>query len=478
MPCKWTGFWPKGGCVLTLLSDRAQCLWEEALPVEVRELPEDLAALDRALSDPRLLQPIAERFGREVEETGRAVLTVGRPTMAMETYVRLMVLKQRYRWGYRTLVAEVSDSIHLRRFCRISLSERVPDESTVRKLTRRIGPETVAELTRALISAGTREKRFRARAVRVDSTVVEADVRYPTDSGLAAQGVRALAREGRRLARKIGEKGKRVRDRSRALGRRVRSITRTIRRRSGEAKSEVLRLTAETGELLQRSVKEARQLARLARQKARGRGARAKLAAATRLEQLADRCAKVAGQIKRRVKGEPISDRIVSLADPDARPIRKGKLGKPNEFGYVVQLAELTENTKRGARGLILPAASALGNPAENALLPETVAELARLGISPREVALDGAFMPGPTNEALDALSPERIFISGRQEPGSKRTRRRLQRYRTGEEGRISHLKRRYGLDRSRLKGREGQQIWTEWSILAYNADTLAVRAR
>ena len=70
------------------------------------------------------------------------------------------------------------------------------------------------------------------------------------------------------------------------------------------------------------------------------------------------------------------------------------------------------------------------------------------------------------------------MFIAGRQQPGSKRTQRRLRRYRTGAEGRISHLKRRYGLDRSRLKGDEGQQIWTEWAILAYNADTLAVRTR
>ena len=63
---------------------------------------------------------------------GPLVLTEGRPTIAMETYIRLMVLKQRYRWGYRTLVAEVSDSIHLRRFCRISLTERVPDESRLK----------------------------------------------------------------------------------------------------------------------------------------------------------------------------------------------------------------------------------------------------------------------------------------------------------------------------------------------------------
>jgi transposase, IS5 family len=463
--------------MLTLFAAQAESLWDEALPVEVRELPEDLAALDRLLSDPELVGRIAERFRREALETQRAVLSEGRPTIAMESFVRLMVLKQRYRWGYRTLVAEVSDSIHLRRFCRISLSERVPDESTVRKLTRRIGPETVSELTRALICKVTREKRFRPRAVRIDSTVIEADVRHPTDAGLAAHGVRALAREGRKLAAKAGVEQERVRDRSRSMGRRMRAITRTIRRRSGEAKAEVMALVAQTGELLERSLKEARRLTGAARRRARGRGAKTKLKAAAKLERLADRCEKVAQQIKQRVAGEPISERIVSLSDPDARPIRRGKLGKPNEFGYVTQLAEVTENTKRGARGLILPASTASGNPQENVLLPDTVAELKRLGISPREIALDGGFRPGPTNGALEALAPDRVFISGRQEPGSRRTNRRLQRYRTGEEGRISHLKRRYGLNRSRLKGQDGQQIWTEWAILAYNADTLAVRA-
>jgi IS5 family transposase len=396
----------------------------------------------------------------------------------METYVRLMVLKQRYRWGYRSLVAEVSDSIHLRRFCRISLTERVPDESTVRKLTRRIGPETVAELTRALIVKATREKRFRPRAVRIDSTVIEADVKYPTDAGLASAGVRTLAREGRKLAKLIGERKHRVRDRSRSMGRKLRAISRTIRRRSGEAKAEVLKLTSETGELLERSIKETHRLAAVARRKARGRGANAKLKVAGKLEELADRCEKIASQIKQRVAGEPIKDRVISLADPDARPIRKGKLGKPNEFGFVSQLAEVTENTKPGARGLILPTSTALGSRAENALLPGTVAELERLGISPREVAFDGGFLPGPTNSALESLAPKTVFIAGRQQSGSKRTQRRLRRYRTGAEGRISHLKRRYGLDRSRLKGDEGRRVWTEWAILAYNADTLAVRTR
>ena len=332
--------------MLTLLAPQAESLWDEALPFEVKELPEDLAALDVLLADTELLWLLVERWRREFRETGRLVLTEGRPTIALETYVRLMVLKQRYRWGYRTLVAEVSDSIDLRRFCRIGLGERVPDESTVRKLTRRIGAETVSKMTRALIVKATRERRFRPRAVRIDSTVIEADVKYPTDAGLASSGVRVLAREGRKLARLVKGKKARVRDRSRAMGHKLRTITRTIRRRFGEVEQEVLRLTGETGELLERSIKEARRLAQVARRRARGRGAKAKLKAAAKLEEMPDRCEKVATQIRQRVKGEPIKDRIVSLFDPDARPIRKGKLGKRTEFGFVSQLAEVTEHTK------------------------------------------------------------------------------------------------------------------------------------
>jgi IS5 family transposase len=366
---------------------------------------------------------------------------------------------------------EVSDSIHLRRFCRLGISEPVPDESTVRKLTRRLGAEVVHELTRLVIAKARREKRFRPRAARIDSTVVEADIKYPTDAGLAADGVRALAREGRKLAGKIGVKRTAVRDRSRAVGRRMRALTRTLRRRSGEAKAEVLELTKQTGVMLRASVKEARALAVLARRSARGRGAQAKLNAARALEELADRCEKVTEQITQRLNGVKITDRLVSLWDPDARPIRKGKLGKPNEFGYVDQLCEITANTKPGARGFVLPPASQIGNPAENTLLPDTASELRTLEIALKEVIVDGGFTTTETNTALEDLADE-IYIAGRHETGSRRTRRRRKRYRTGAEGRISHLKRGYGLRRSRLKGNEGHQIWDGWATFTYNADT------
>ena len=118
-----------------------ESLWDEVLPAGVRELPDDLAGLDRVLSDPALLGPIGRAWG------GSGV-GYGRPSIAMATFVRLMVVKQRTGWGYEVLVREVSDSLHLRRFCLIAIDQRVPDESTIRKLCRRLGAPVVEEITR------------------------------------------------------------------------------------------------------------------------------------------------------------------------------------------------------------------------------------------------------------------------------------------------------------------------------------------
>ena len=451
--------------MLRLSGGQVESLFDLGLPVEVRELPADLAVLDGLLADPALLEPVERAW--EQAARGR-----GRPTIPIERFVRLIVIKQRSGWRSETLVREVSDSLHLRRFCRIALTERVADESTVRKLVRRLGAEVIEEICRAVIAKVTTsgERRFVARAARIDSTVVEADVRYPTDSALAADATKTLARAGGAIA---GSGTPRVRDRSRAIQRRQRKLNRTLAARTGQGKPTALRLTGEAGRLVERSVREARRLAEHLRARARGRGARVKLAAARRIDELADRASKVAGQIRRRLAGQPITDRLVSMADPDARPIRKGKLRQPTEFGYVFQLAELCENTRRGARGLIVPAASQPGSPNEPDLLPATAAELDRLGLKPREVALDGGFFPAGVAE--DLPGPDRVFIAGRQSAGSKRTDRRLAKFRVGCERRISHLKRRYGLKRSRPKAHHGARAWTAWAILAYNLDTLAI---
>jgi len=458
--------------MLRMQAVQVEQLWDEVLPVQVRVLPADLAVIDQLLDDPVMLAPIARFWQADAAARGTFGVDRGRPTIAMQTYVRIMIVRQRTGWGYETAMREVSDSLHLRRFCRIAIDVRVPDESTVRKLTRRLGPEVVAEISRAVIGKAVRETRFVARAVRVDSTVVEADVRYPTDSGLAGDAVKRLAREGTRAQTELADPGVGVRDRSRSIGRRLRKLGRAVKRRTGEAKDEVLKITGECGELAAASAREARRLAQRLRKAARGRGAQAKVRAAERLEHAAELGERIVEQIRKRLAGETITGRMVSLADPDARPIRKGKAGKSTEFGSVHQIAEVTPHTRKGARGFVLPPASGEGNLGENALLEQTVKELQDLGLTPKKFAFDGGFRPHATRDALAPLEPDIVFIAGRPHKRSRRSQRRLAGYRTGCEGRISHLKRGHGLRRSRLRGRPGREIHVGWAALSYNLQT------
>lgn len=120
----------------------------------------------------------------------------GRPTIPIESYLRLMYLKYRYRLGYETLCKEVSDSFTWRRFCRIALDARVPDPTTLMTLTKRLGPELLEELNAELLALAVERKLLRSRRLRVDTTVVESDTRYPTDSGLCAHAADAADAAG------------------------------------------------------------------------------------------------------------------------------------------------------------------------------------------------------------------------------------------------------------------------------------------
>lgn len=462
--------------MLQLKADQLETLWDPLLPAGAGALSTAMTRLDELLSEPAFLEPFRSHWQLEAERRQRRLFDFGRPTIPMETYLRLMFIKQRTGWGYELLVQEVADSFHLRRFCHLDFAEPVPDESTVRKLTRRIGEPVVSDLIQAGIRIALETRKFRPRALRCDSTALAADIHFPTDAHLVADAVRTLARLARKVRAPLPDLEPRVRDRSRKVGQLLRSLGRALVRRTGTAKVAVEQVTTAAAAQLRLSLEEARQLLARAQSSTKvavGVSDRAGERAIHELEECIALSERVAEQVRQRFAGEKIKDRLISLFDPDARVIRRGKLGTPNEFGYMVQLAEVTSHTRKGARGLIVPPQLRPGSTHDNTLLSDTVKWLVRLGLKLKEAAFDGGFGVHATAAQMAATGAA-IFIAGQSFPDSRYTRRRLARYRVGCEGRISHLKREHGLQRTRLKGRPGAHIWASWSVLTYDLETIA----
>src|SRR5687768_5507158 len=460
-------------------------LWEAMLPAEVMRLPEELSRVDALLDDPALFAPFAGLFHPRL----------GRPSTPMEVYLRLMFLKFRYRLGYESLCREVADSITWRRFCRIPLDGRVPHPTTLMKLTTRCGPAAVDRCNEALLTKAAEAKLLRTTRLRADTTVVPADVAYPTDSGLLAKAVRRIAATGRRIQAAGGAIRTRLRDRSRSAGRRAHGIAAKLRLRGAagrdEAQASVRRITGELAELAERAAADAQRLLANARRALRraqakaadlaaagGRGGaagrrRGRLRRAVDdLAELLETTRKIAAQTRQRVAGivPDGATRRVSLHDRDARPIAKGRLGRPVEFGYKAQVLD-------NADGVVLDHTVEQGNPPDAPqLAPAIERVIARTRRRPRTVTADRGYGEARVGDDLHALGVRTVVIPRTGRPGKARQAaehrpafRKTVKWRTGSEGRISSLKRGYGWDRTRLDGLDGARIWTGQAVLAHN---------
>jgi transposase, IS5 family len=207
-----------------------------ALPPEVWELPKELALADRFLDDPRLLEPLA----------GSLDLKHGRPSLPVAQVLRLFYLKEQYRLSDAVLLAEVSDSIHWRRFCHFGLADEMPNSSALSKWRHRLGADGIAKVNRAITLKLREDKVVRGRKARLDSTVVDADIHYPTDSDLIADGVKGLTRLGKQIRSTFEEKKTalvaEVHDRSRSVKSKLLGIGKLLSRHSGVAVQEVRRI--------------------------------------------------------------------------------------------------------------------------------------------------------------------------------------------------------------------------------------------
>jgi IS5 family transposase len=451
-------------------SDPQTTLWELLLPEEAKRLPAELVQIDAYLDDERFLAPWQALFDRRV----------GRPSVPIDTLLRLLYLKHRYGLGYEMLCREVADSIWWRRFCRIPLDRPVPHPTTLVKLVRRAGLKVIDELNAALLAKLAKDRLLRARKLRVDTTVVEADIDYPTDADLLGQAVRKLGGLVRRIKGRGAASRTRFRDRGRAAGRRMKQLARSLRRRTGVAMGEVDRLTGEVARIARQSLREVQAVMRNARRALAGRpgdGGLGRLVG--ELGETIAATGRLLAQTDQRLAGDRvIPDRLVSLSDPDARPIRKGKPGRPTEFGSTLLLAE-------DERGFIADHQLQRGNPPDAAqLVPAVQRVIAVTGRPPGAVVADRGFGTAADDQAMEALGVKRVGLQRAGTPSRarlalERTRRfrRLRNWRVGIEARISHLKRGFGLRRTRLRRLGGAWTWVGLGIFAYNLQRMTVVA-
>ena len=445
-------------------------LWESILPEGVLALPEELAAVDRLLDDPAFVTPFRAHFDP----------LIGRPSIPIDTYLRMMFVKFRYRLGYETLCREVADSITWQRFCRIPLGGGVPHPTTLVKLTGRCGAPAVAGLNQTLLVKAANAKLLRTGKLRADTTVVGANVAYPTDLKLLASAVGKLVGTVRRVQAAGGATRTRMRDRRRAACRGAHHIARTLRGRTGQAKDAVLAATSRLADLAATTAAEASRVAvnahrTLTRHPDRPHGRLRRVVG--ELDTTIQRTAQLIAQARSRVAGvmPDGAHRLVSLHDPDARPIRKGRLDRPVEFGYKAQLVEDT-------RGVIVDHQVMVGNPPDAPLLAPAVGRvIARTGRAPRAVAADRGYGEAAVDQELADLGVARVAIPRRGRTGParrliehRRGFRRLVKWRTGCEGRISCLKHRFGWDRTLMDGIDGARIWCGHGVFAHNLVKLA----
>lgn len=412
------------------------------------ELDEELTKIDELLSDPKLLKPFEEVFDP----------TLGRPGTAVGIYLRMMYLK--FRWGlsYEEVEKEVRERLPWRYFCHLSLMEEVPDATTLIKLNQRFGEDRITGLNKGLVKQLIKTRSIKPRRIRIDSTTIEAHISYPNDVGVLHQAVKTLTRTATSLGRKISSH---VRATKRALF----SWSQTAKVNPKERKHKGRKILKKVAHLATDSLKQSREVF----QALWGSDRSAKLTQSFG-EQI--KLAKtLVEQTQQKLQGQnSIADRIVSFHDPQARPIRKGKLNKAVEFGRTLQLVQ-------DSSGIILHYEIDQGNPSDRTKLLSLVRKAKHdLGIKPTQLSTDRGYYSKENICALSRAGIQRVGIPkvgrlSRKEKRHQQSRwfRQLQRFRCGIEASISMLKRKFGLGRVLARGSTATAVWTGLGIFSYN---------
>jgi transposase, IS5 family len=365
----------------------------------------------------------------------------GRPGTPAEVVLRLLVLKHMRNWSYEVLEREVRANLVYRDFTRVGAA-KTPDAKTMGKWGPALGPAVVEQIHQRLVQIARDHRVAAGRRMRVDTTVVETNIHYPTDSNLLGDGVRVLTRTMKKVTEIAGTAGAKLRDRSRSVKLRVLEIARAVRAKAQPNRERLAqayqRLLAATGRVVGQAKRFAKEIGDGVKRAAEGSRQAVLEGLRRELESMLPLVQQVVRQTKARVfaGNTHAAGKIVSLFEPSTEVIRKGKAGKPTEFGKMVKLQE-AENQ------IVIGYEVYDQRPSDSDILIAAIeTHQARLGRTPHLVAADAGFYSAKNEAAAKAKGVRRVCVPNRSTKSPERKReqkkrwfRNGQKWRTGCEG-------------------------------------------
>lgn len=426
---------------------------------------------DQVLEDEQLVNTVYEALLKRSPKSR----TRGRRGVAAEIVLRMLLLKHIRNWSFAELEREVRPNLLYREFTRIG-SGKVPDAKTLGRQAQALGPQVVEQMHRRVVQLAVENKVVRGRKMRVDTTVVETNIHYPTDSSLLGDGDRVLTRLMKKVTAIAGAAGTKLRDSMRSVQRRVAEIARASRAKgeTGKAKLDLLypKLLEITGRVMGQARRFSVEIGSGVKrsgdvlQQARLQGLKAQI------DDMVETVKKVVHQTKARVFGGDthVAGKILSIFEPSTEVIRKGKASKPTEFGKVVKVQE-AENQ------IVIDFEVYDQKPSDSDLLiPAIQAHEKLMGRVPDLAAADAGFFSAKNEAEAQKMGVKRVSVPNRSTKSPARRQhqkqrwfKKAQKWRTGCEGRISVLKRRHGVRRSLYKKAAGTKRWVGLGVIADN---------
>ncbi len=426
---------------------------------------------DQVLEDEQLINAVCEALLKRRPKSR----TRGRRGVAAEIVLRMMLLKHIRNWSFQDLEREVRPNLLYREFTRVG-SGKVPDAKTLGRQAQALGPEVVEQIHQRMVELAVEHQVVQGRKMRVDTTVVETNIHYPTDSSLLGDGDRVLTRLMKKVTAIAGAAGTKLRNRMRSVQRRVAEIARASRAKGDKLQDKIPPLYRKLLEITGRVMGQARRFSSEIASGVKRSSDVLKQAALEGLKREIDDMMeivkKVLHQTRARVFGGDthVEGKILSVFEDSTEVIRKGKASKPTEFGKMVKIQE-AENQ------IVIDFEVYDQKPSDSDLLiPSIETHQERMGRTPDLAAADAGFYSAKNVADAEEMGVKRVSVPNRSTKSPARRQYQKQRWfkkgqkwRTGSEGRISVLKRRHGLRRSLYKKEAGMKRWVGLGVIADN---------